>query len=168
MMMPQEEPGGRPFRKKVGVAEYAVGSGEVRLTTTGLGSCLGIALFDPEANVAGLAHVMLPEPDGDDDDDAAKFVTTGIACMLTELVAVGAEKSRVEAKLAGGSSMLEFASVDQPIGDRNVEAARRTLGEHGITVVGEDVGGGHGRSLELHAETGRLIVTSAHEGVTEL
>lgn len=147
-------------REKVGIAEYAVASGGATLTTSGLGSCVGIALYDPESGVAGLAHAMLPHADGNADE--AKYADAAVPALLREMRETGANPGRVHAKLAGGSTMFEFSSADGSIGDRNVAAARQALADERIDVVAEDVGGERGRSLELDAASGDLFVRSAH------
>ncbi|ELZ85817.1 chemoreceptor glutamine deamidase CheD [Haloferax elongans ATCC BAA-1513] len=151
-------------RIKVGIADYAFGTDGNTLTTSGLGSCIGVALYDAEAGVSGLAHAMLPE--ADPDGDPAKFADTGIEALLAEMRDAGADTSRIIAKLAGGSAMFDFDSSDggKSIGERNVEAARKTLEKHDIDIVAEDVGGSHGRSLELDGKTGDLRVRSAKTG----
>ena len=160
--------GDPPDRVRVGVAELAVASGDTRITTSGLGSCVGVALGDPTTGVAGLAHVMLPSmPEGREATaKPAKAVAEGIANLLTAVETAGGDPERVEAKLAGGSRMLDFSGVG--VGERNVETTREQLSERGVPVVADDVGGTHGRSLSLHAETWTLTVRSAHEGVLEL
>jgi len=149
---------------RVGVADYVVTSADTRLTTTGLGSCVGVALVDTEAGLAGLAHVMLPSADGSDEE--AKFADTAIEAMLEELYDM--EATHVEAKIAGGSNMLDLSGVGKEVGSRNVAATRDALDEHDVPLVGADTGGSHGRSLELHTDSGTLVVRSAHEEVTRL
>ena len=149
-------------RIKVGIADFAVGDEESHLSTSGLGSCVGIALYDQWAGVAGLAHAMLPDGTGKSDD--AKYVDTAIEALIAAMEAEGAASRRLRAKLAGGSTMFEFESTDVSVGDRNVEAAHDALAELGVPVVAEDVGGEHGRSLELDGSTGDLRVRSAAAG----
>lgn len=186
-------------RVKVGVADYAVAEAGAELMTSGLGSCVGIALVDTEAGVAGLAHAMLPdasesrsaasesrsaeresrtETDGgelparassraaDADgpaEDEAKYVDTAVRGLLESMVDAGADRSRIEARVAGGSAMFEFGSGDSGIGERNVAAAEEVLADHDIPIVGSDVGGDHGRSLKVDASTGALSVRRAHD-----
>jgi chemotaxis protein CheD len=160
-----EEP---PDRVRVGVAELAVATGDTVLTTSGLGSCVGIAVADPVASVAGLAHVMLPEASGDDRGKPAKSVEVGVRGLLAELEASGADPERIEAKIAGGSKMFDFSGVSEGVGDRNVERTRVALTDRDVPVVAEDVGGDYGRSVELTPRTWTLRVTSTHEGVEDL
>jgi chemotaxis protein CheD len=181
-----DEPPIRGGRVKVGLAELDVRSDGTTLVTSGLGSCVGIALYDPEAGVLGLAHAMLPSvenapsddcperertqsvatasPDGGRCRDSAKYVDTAVPALLEAMEGAGARRRRIRGKLAGGSTMFEFDAQEESIGTRNVAAARRTLARLGIELVAEDVGGSHGRSLELHGPDGELHVRSANQG----
>ncbi|WP_049987009.1 chemotaxis protein CheD [Halobellus rufus] len=176
-------------RVKVGVADYAVAEAGSELVTSGLGSCVGIALADVDAGVGGLAHAMLPAADadrssggasggtddasaanldGDADLDgdtrprAAKYVDTAVPALLREMVDKGASRGRIDARLAGGSAMFEFTSRAGAVGERNVAAARETLDRNAIPLVASDVGGDQGRSLSFEIATGELSVRRAH------
>jgi len=151
-----------PERVKVGIAEYEVSSDDAVLTTSGLGSCLGVAIHDPAASVAGLVHVMLPSRDEMEGSNDAKFADSGIRELVAAMERAGADRDAMTAKIAGGSDMLDFSQNGSGIGVRNVEVGRRVLSEHDIPVVGEDVGGEHGRSLRLETTTGDLVVKSAN------
>ena len=153
---------GSPERVKVGIAEYEVASGDAVLTTSGLGSCLGVATHDAAAGVAGLVHVMLPSRDEMEGENEAKFADSGIRALVAAMEREGADPGTMEAKIAGGSDMLDFSRNGSGIGVRNVEVGRETLAEFDIPVVGEDVGGEHGRSLRLETDTGDLTVKSAN------
>lgn len=159
-----------PERVRVGVAEFAVASGEALLTTSGLGSCVGVAVADPVRNVAGLAHIMLPEAPEEraDNGKPAKSATCGVENVLDGVVEAGGDIDEVEAKLAGGSQMFDFSGVSEAVGERNVESTRAALSDRGVSVVAEDVGGSHGRSLSLDASTWTLTVTSADDGEVRL
>jgi chemotaxis protein CheD len=156
----------RTDRIKVGIADFAVGDSESRLSTSGLGSCVGIALHDDRAGISGLAHAMLPAGEGRDDE--AKYVDTAIHALVVAMEKAGASRRRIRAKLAGGSTMFQFDSTDESVGDRNVAAARETLSALEIPIDGTDVGGDHGRSLELDGATGDLHVRSASAGTHTL
>lgn len=151
-----------PDRIKVGIAEYEVTTNGDELTTSGLGSCVGLALYDGANGVAGLIHVMLPDSSEMAEGKPAKFADSGTELLVEEMRGVGASVDQMEAKLAGGSDMLDFSEGGSGIGDRNVTEVRRTLEEYDIPVTGEDVGGDHGRSLRLEGETGDLVVKSAN------
>ena len=149
-------------QKKVGIAEYEVTTSGAVLTTSGLGSCIGVALYDGTADVAGLVHVMLPTAENNE-GSRAKFADTGIDVLVEAMEEVGGERNRMTAKIAGGSDMLDFSENGSSIGSRNLDMVRETLSTYGIPIEGEDVGGDHGRSLKLQATTGDLVVKSASQ-----
>lgn len=152
----------QPERLKVGIAEYEVTADGAELTTSGLGSCIGVALYDDQSGVAGLAHVMLPVAEEMADGKPAKFADTGTELLLNEMQSNGADLDNIEAKIAGGSGMLDFSEGGSSIGDRNVDSVKETLEKHDIPLVAEDVGGDYGRSLRVEPETGDLVVKSAN------
>ncbi|MFB6075379.1 MAG: chemotaxis protein CheD [Haloarculaceae archaeon] len=152
---------------KVGIAEYDVTTDGAALTTSGLGSCIGVAVHDSESGVAGLVHVMLPTADGND-GARAKFADTGVEALIEALEDAGGDRRHMEAKIAGGSDMLDFSENGSSIGTRNAQTVRETLADLGVSLVGEDVGGDHGRSLKLRARTGDLVVKSANQEATTL
>lgn len=154
-------------RIKVSIADYAVAS-EGLLTTSGLGSCLGIVIYDPERGVSGLVHPMLARRDGDGTRPPERFVDSGIDRLVEELLAAGAEESALRAKITGGAAVVDFGNDEESIGDRNVAAARETLADRGIEIVGEEVGGSFGRTVHVDAETGTVTVKRTDGVETEL
>lgn len=150
-------------RVKVGIADYAVTAADEELATSGLGSCIAVAVYDAPNGVAGLAHAMLPRAaDGADSDAGAKFVDTATAALLRDVRAAGGSLDSARAKLVGGSEMFAFST--ESVGPRNVEAAKRALADGGVRVVASDVGGDYGRSVRLRGSSGELVVRSARRG----
>ncbi|SCP95904.1 chemotaxis protein CheD [Anaerobium acetethylicum] len=148
---------------KVGMADYKVCPYPEAITTLGLGSCVGIALYDPVSRVAGLAHVMLPDSTKiSNNRNKAKFADTGITGLVEAMVESGAVKRRLVAKIAGGAQMFAFSrqSDMMKIGLRNVEATKMKLRELGIAVLAEDIGDNYGRTIEFHSASGELKVKS--------
>ncbi len=153
-------------RERVGISEYKTASSPTELVTYGLGSCLGITLYDPEKSIGGLAHTLLPKPKaGMDTSRMSKFVDSSIRLMVDELVAMGAVRERLEAKIFGGANMFEALQEwsGESIGQRNIASARETLEELGVPVKAEDVGGNFGRTLVFNLESGRVKVKSVRE-----
>ena len=165
---------GAPEPVQVGISEFVVRGSESQetLKSYGLGSCLAVALYDPDSSIGGLAHVMLPDGDAADgaDTQPGKYADTAIRAMLRRMVEKGAAYTSVEAKIAGGSDMFEFESFGDGVGNRNVDAAKEELDKLGVPIVGEDVGGKQGRTVEFDVETGGLKVRTADgdRGVREL
>ncbi|WP_246084479.1 chemotaxis protein CheD [Salinadaptatus halalkaliphilus] len=146
----------------VGVAEYALSTDEQPLRTSGVGSCVVVAIHDERAAVSGLLHFMLPtENENTTRAPPAKFADSGIDTLLEAFTAEGGHLSRTWSKLAGGAKMLEFDSFDRPIGDRNVDAARSLLEARGIPIRDADVGGTTGRMVTFLPGTGELVIKTA-------
>jgi chemotaxis protein CheD len=142
----------------VRVAEWAVGREGV-IVSLGLGSCVAIMLHDPRACIGGMAHVLLPSKSlSHDQDKPAKFPETAVPFLVQRLVAAGADRHRLVAKLAGGASM--FAQLMTPgavqMGERNIAASRSVLREAAIPIIGESVGGERGRSVRFHVADGHV------------
>ena len=153
-------------KERIGISEYKTAKAPGVMVTYGLGSCLGIILYDPVLKSGGMAHTLLPQPrPGVDDERKTKFVTTAIQLMLEDLLALGCSNDNIIAKLFGGANM--FASLQSPdketIGQRNIRVAKETLADLAIPVVSEDTGGSFGRTLEFNLETGQVLVRSVRE-----
>jgi chemotaxis protein CheD len=144
----------------------------VCLHAIALGSCVAVILHDAVAQVGGLAHVLLPSPSvgRPRPDQPARYAPAAVATLLDSLLALGAERSRITARLVGGASM--FSALQPPgtiqMGERNVAAVREALHRHRLGVIGEVVGGDFGRSVEFNVASGRVTVTSYQQGSTEL
>jgi len=148
---------------KVGMADLNVCCPPKGLTTLGLGSCVGIVLYDPVSKVAGLAHIMLPDSTKIlNNENKAKFADTGIDMMICTMKKLGANTDRLIAKIAGGAQMFSFSNNLEMmrIGDRNVEATKQKLAQLGIPIVAEDTGANYGRTIEFYPDTGILRVKS--------
>jgi chemotaxis protein CheD len=151
---------------RVHLAALAVAK-EGTISTLGLGSCVAIVLYDPDVRVGGLAHILLPDVAMvRDRSNPAKFPATAVPALLDQMTALGAVRSRIRAKIAGGASM--FLSLlprnVMTVGDRNVVATREALKSAGVPVVAEDVGADHGRSVFLYLDDGRVEVRSIKRG----
>lgn len=151
------------MKKKViiGIGEWAVERNPAILVTLGLGSCVGVCVRDPIAKVGAMVHVMLPDSGGKPTNTPGKFADTGVDIIVEELLKMGAQRNRLEAKIAGGASMFQSA---MDIGARNVEAVKKSLQRNGIKLIAEDTGGNKARSIEYDIETGKLLVRKVKTG----
>lgn len=148
---------------KVGMADLNVCTSPNVLTTLGLGSCVGVVLFDPIRKIAGLVHVMLPDSTKIlNNENKAKFADTGIDALIREMIRIGADRRALIAKIAGGAQMFAFKNNNEMmrIGERNVEATKLKLHELGISIKAEDTGANYGRTIEFYPETGALLIKS--------
>ncbi len=148
---------------KVGMADLNICKSPDIITTLGLGSCIGIAVYDPITKVGGLAHIMLPDSTKiKNNSNIAKFADSGIAELIRRMTEAGASRMRMVAKIAGGAKMFEVSGLSDVgnIGARNAEASRGKLKELGIPLLAEDTGLNYGRTVELHCETGEFYIKS--------
>ena len=157
---------------KVGMADLNVATAPNRLRTTGLGSCVGIILYDRIHRIGGLAHIMLPSSEmvKIGEVNKAKYADTAIPLMIDMMVSIGAKKSLLVAKLAGGAQMFQFQTQNEMmrIGPRNVTATKEILKTLDIPILAEDVGENYGRTIELDTETGILYIKTATKGISEI
>lgn len=152
---------------KVGMADYKVGEAPFTLISYGLGSCIGLSIYDPQTKVGGLLHYMLPDSQqARSTDTPAKFIDTGFPLMLADVLKLGASKSRLVAKIAGGAQMFAFANVSNVmrVGERNAEAAKELLRDYGIKLLAEDTGANYGRTVSLDLNTGIYTVKTVNKG----
>jgi chemotaxis protein CheD len=152
------------------MADLAVGKEPVVLVTIGLGSCVGVALYDDQTKVGGLAHIMLPEANGLAVTNPAKFADTALPLLVKKMEELGANPRRLTAKIAGGAQMFRLAQPTEMmrIGERNTEAVLNWLRAAGIRVVAQDTGGSWGRTIELDTSTGELRVKTIAHGEKRL
>lgn len=154
---------------EIGVGELAFGQYPQVLMTPALGSCVGVTLWDPNKQRGGMAHVMLPATtDSQMKGEATRFATVAIPMLVDKLVRMGSPVKRLQAKLAGGAAMFRGDFSMASIGQRNIAEVKLQLDRYGIRPVAEDTGGSHARTIELHLDTGLLVVRSYMYGMREL
>lgn len=157
---------------KVGIADLNVVRAPGVIRTSGLGSCVGVVIYDQAKQIAGLAHVMLPDSSLSKGKtlNKAKYADTAIKELLDLLMKEGAKKYALRAKMAGGAQMFQFSTGGDMmrIGPRNVEAVKKQLDIFRIPIVAEDVGGKNGRTIEFNPETGMLNIRTVNKGEKDI
>lgn len=147
---------------KVGMADLKTCKAPDGLITLGLGSCVGIAVRDPVTQIGGLAHIMLPDSTAmrGNNSTIEKFADTGIVELVRQLEAMGAVRSRLVAKIAGGATMFQVQSRNDimKIGERNVQATIAKLKELNIKLLAQDTGENFGRTVTFYPETGEFHI----------
>ena len=143
----------------VGVGSLLVGSAPERFRALGVGSCVAVSLWDPDQQRGGLAHVPLPRR-GSESGPPSRFVDAALEQLRSLLVEMGAREDELEAKAAGGASLLKSAEPRQgpPIGLQNVEALHEALDALGIPLVASDLGGDSARSVSFDTASGAVEV----------
>lgn len=150
----------------VGISEMKVSSDpQDVIVTYSLGSCVGLSLYDPNAQVGGLIHCMLPLSR----IDAAKakatpcmFTDTGVPALIQAVLDLGASRKRLVAKVAGGGAPLKDNGIFK-IGERNHVVLRKVLWKNNILIAAEDIGGTAARTMYLYMDSGRTVIKSGSE-----
>lgn len=156
---------------KVGIADLNVVLDPGAIMTIGLGSCIGIALYDKTTKVAGLAHIMLPDSTQfKSNTNPMKFADLAIPMLIEKMEKQGCNKRNIVAKIAGGASMFNFSdkSIISDIGKRNSDAVKKALNYESIRIIGEEIGGNKGRTMILKASDGTVILKVVGQGIIEL
>jgi len=147
-----------------------VGLGEIKISNSshdvlvayGLGSCLGIAMYDPAAHVAGMLHAVLPTGNlpSNNEESCTKYVFSGIEILIENITKAGGQRSRIVIRMAGGANMLGVTAFSDimNIGQRNIDAAHQKLKELNMKVAGEEVGGNIGRTVRFYVSDGRVAI----------
>ncbi|MCM8801412.1 MAG: chemotaxis protein CheD [Candidatus Omnitrophica bacterium] len=156
---------------EVNIAEMKVGFAPDILVTRGLGSCLGIAIYDPLKKIGAIAHPMLPDIDSAKvKSNPYRFVNSAIMKMVEELEKMGGLRSRFVAKIFGGAKMFSSLSQDSilNIGQKNIDMALQVLKDLNIKIAAQDTGGNFGRTVEFDLEDGKTYVNTIFKGKKEI
>jgi chemotaxis protein CheD len=147
----------------VGVAEMVASNDPgAELLTYSLGSCLGIAVYDPVKKVGGLLHIMLPDSSIDPAKAASlpfMFVDTGVPRLFQAVYNLGGDRRTLVVKVAGGAQFLDPKGVFN-IGERNFTALTNLLARHGLSPHAQDVGGVRSRTLRMELGSGNITIKS--------
>lgn len=130
------------------------------ITTYALGSCIGVAIYDPDTRVGGMLHYMLPEASLNPDkarENPFMFADTGIPLLFRSAYKLGAMRSRLQIKLAGGANVMDQTNFFN-IGKRNYLAARKLLYKNNLLISSELVGGVSGKTMRLDLNTGQVLI----------
>jgi chemotaxis protein CheD len=153
---------------KVGIAELNTVIPPDIIRTTGLGSCVGVIIYDEMRKIAGLAHVMLPDSSlaKAASLNIGKYADTAIQHLYKILLNKGAAQRNLKAKIAGGAQMFQFSTGSEMmrIGPRNVESVKLQLEKLGIPIIASDVGGSSGRTIEFNPESTQLEIRTVNKG----
>ncbi|MCL1917931.1 MAG: chemotaxis protein CheD [Peptococcaceae bacterium] len=150
----------------VGMADYKICKVPDSLMTIGLGSCLGVCVYDQMSKVAGMAHIMLPSSRDILENNPLKYADTCLQAMLEDIKKSGGVPSRLKAKMAGGAQMFSFGggTSTMHIGENNTQAVTKELKKYGIPIIAQDVGGNAGRTITFDIETADLHIKTVKAG----
>lgn len=156
---------------KIGIGELDVALPPDKIMTIGLGSCIGIAIYDSINKVIGLSHIMLPDSVGfTNQSNLMKFADKAIPVLVQKMIDKGANKRNMKSKIAGGACMFNFP--DKPstldIGKRNTLAVKDILNSLNIPILSEDTGGSSGRTMIIESQTCKVYIKTVGKEIKEL
>jgi chemotaxis protein CheD len=140
------------------------------IVTYALGSCIGIAVYDPVVKVGGLLHYMLPDSTLDSNkarENPEMFADTGIPTLFKSCYKLGADKRRMIVKAAGGASILDDTNFFR-IGQKNIMAMRKIFWKNNVLIEKEDTGLNYNRTVRLELSTGKVYIRSSGGEMKEL
>lgn len=156
----------------LGMADLMVVSAPIKLITLGLGSCIGLVVYDSFAKIAGMAHIMLPDSRGlHASEKVGKFADTAVPAIIEEMLKKGATRARIKAKIAGGAQMFSLPGASAEfltVGAKNVNETKKRLARLGIALIASDTGGNKGRTIEFSTSNWMLKVKTLGKGVSEI
>ena len=156
----------------LGMADLMVVPAPIKLITLGLGSCIGLVVYDSFAKVAGMAHIMLPNSRGlSASEKVGKFADTAVPAIIEEMLKKGATRTRIKAKIAGGAQMFALPGMSADfltVGAKNVNETMARLRRMGIALVASDTGGNKGRTIEFSTSNWMLKVKTLGTGTNEI
>jgi chemotaxis protein CheD len=145
---------------------------DVTIAAFGLGSCIGLVVWDPVARVGGLAHIVLADSTGFREAhlNPVKYADLAVPALVEAALKLSARRDRLVFKMAGGAQTLQLNGGKDhfTIGERNGVAVRKALAELGFRPAIEDTGGNAGRTVFLDVATGRVMVHTAGKGAGQL
>lgn len=136
------------------------------IVTYSLGSCIGIAIYDPWAQVGGILHYMLPESSLDllkAQKNPYMFADTGIPALFKAAYTLGAKKQRMKVIVVGGAHVLDQKGFFN-IGKRNYMAVKKMFWKNNVRIDHEEVGGNVNRTVKLTVRNGEAWVKTSSQG----
>lgn len=148
---------------RVGIADYKLCKPPDRISTLGLGSCIGVVIYHDQTRWCGLAHIMMPDSKKiSHNENRMKFADTCLVDMYEELRRHGGNQGQYFAKIAGGAKMFSHHSQNEllNIGENNLKAVYEFLKNHNIPILAEDVGRDFGRTIVFDPEQCELHISA--------
>ena len=142
----------------ISIGEYYA-TREQTVIYTLLGSCVAVCLFDPENEIGGMNHILMPgKPDMDKYDDSARYGINAMELLINAMMKLGGNRKKMIAKAFGGASVLSAIPEEKAIGKKNVEFVLAFLHGEKIKIISQDFGGYDTRKIYFHSDTGEVFL----------
>ncbi len=125
-----------------------------------LGSCVAVCLYDPEAGVGGMNHILVPgrAHEASRADAVARFGHDAVELLVQGLLAAGARRKRLAAKLFGGGHVISQMDEASSPAYRNARFILRLMAEERIPVISSDLGGYDARKVWFRTDTADVLL----------
>jgi chemotaxis protein CheD len=133
------------------------------IVSTILGSCIAACIRCPDRKFGGMNHFLLPGTDSDRepnskqrlDSDFLRYGSFAMEQLINEILAKGAKRANLEAKIFGGGNVLD---TGMNIGHRNADFVEDFLLAEGISIVSSNVRGTLPRSVRYYPSSGKVLM----------
>lgn len=138
--------------------QYFVTSANKMLVTV-LGSCIAACIYDPELNIGGMNHFMLPASTNTTkaNENAARYGIYAMEVLINDLIKVGANKKRLKAKVFGGGKVVP-TFVQQDVGQINANFIEEYLAAEGISILAHDLRQDYARKIYFFPQDGSVLM----------
>jgi len=139
---------------------------------TVLGSCISVCMYDPECNVGGMNHFMLPKAADLNNPLSTRYGVHAMELLINNLIKIGGVRSRFIVKVFGGGHVLNVPDSNNSVPTMNINFVGKFLATENIKVITSDLGGNHPKRVLFIPLTGkvylkRLGVNEATKTITE-
>lgn len=140
------------------IGEYYITQTPTIISTV-LGSCVGVCLFEKQARIGGLNHILLPgRPDLDHYNDSARYGVNAMELLINGIIKLGGKKENIIAKAFGGACVTNSFSCENGPGQKNIEFVTKFLRDEAIKLACHDLGGYDIRKIFLRSNTGDVFL----------
>lgn len=135
------------------------------LSTFGLGSCLGVIIYEKTLGIGGMLHLMLPDSTLSPEKAEQRpgmFADTGIKTILEKIEEAGGDIKNTTIVLVGGASTMTKQDIFK-IGEKNITSTKKHLKEYGLDPTTEVVRGVNNRTVHFFLSKGEIEVKEQQE-----
>jgi chemotaxis protein CheD len=159
-------------RRKRAVINIHIGdyyaSKEPEIIRTVLGSCVAVCLIEPEQQIGGMNHILLPgKPDLRLFNDSARYGINAMELLINKILNLGGKRHLLIAKAFGGGHIIPTISRENGVGGRNIKFVIDFLKNERIKIVGHDLGGRESRKIYFYTDTGEVFLKRIHHNRLE-
>ena len=145
----------------MGMPQVVIRPGEIFATnrphviSTLLGSCVAVCMFEPDAHIVGMNHIMLPvrpaRSPQKNNDPGGKYACAAMDKLIRRIEKMGGDKKNLKAKVFGGAKVLPtpLKTPGFDISGNILRYVLEYLDREKIPILAKDFGGNRGRIIHF-------------------